>query len=142
MNLLMLILLPLFCGDEMGKLTVKIANVKEFKGSIRMAVYNNEKSFPSESHSFSGAVTPLAPGTLPNLICENLPYGQYAVAVYQDLNNNGKMDKNALGIPTEPYGFSNNVQVKWRHPKFADAAFVLSNAKQELTISLKRWSEY
>jgi uncharacterized protein (DUF2141 family) len=142
MNLLFLILLPFLNGDQTGVLTVNVANVKEFKGSIRMAVYNNQKSFPSETHSFCGAMTSLAPGTLPKLTCENLPFGQYAVAVYHDLNNNGKMDKNAMGIPTEPYGFSNNVQVKWRHPKFADAVFVLSNAKQELTVSLKRWSEY
>lgn len=142
MYLLFLILLPFLHGDQTGVLTVKLANVKEFKGSIRMAVYNNQKSFPSETQSICGAVTSLAPGTLPKLTCENLPFGQYAVAVYHDLNNNGKMDKNTLGIPTEPYGFSNNVQVKWRHPKFADAAFVLSNAKQELTVSLKRWSEY
>jgi len=107
-----------------------------------MAVYNNQKSFPSETQSICGAVTSLAPGTLTKLTCENLPFGQYAVAVYHDLNNNGKMDKNTLGIPTEPYGFSNNVQVKWRHPKFTDAVFVLSNAKEELTVSLKRWSEY
>jgi uncharacterized protein (DUF2141 family) len=107
-----------------------------------MAVYNNEKFFLSETQVFCGAITPLAPETSPTLSCDKLPFGQYAVAVYHDLNNNNKMDKNALGIPTEPYAFSNNVGVKWRSPKFADAVFVLSNAKQELTISLKRWSEY
>ncbi|WP_353483719.1 DUF2141 domain-containing protein [Haliscomenobacter sp.] len=142
MAFLILILLPLFYENQMGALTVKVTNVQAYQGSIRMAVYNNEKTFPSEKQNFCGAMTSLAPGTLPKLTCENLPFGQYAVAVYHDLNNNGKMDKNAMGIPTEPYGFSNNVQVKWRQPKWADAAFVLSTAKQELTVSLKRWSEY
>jgi uncharacterized protein (DUF2141 family) len=142
MHLLFLILSSFLNADQTGVLTVKVANVKEFKGSIRMAVYNNEKFFLSETQVFCGAITPLAPETSPTLSCDKLPFGQYAVAVYHDLNNNNKMDKNALGIPTEPYAFSNNVGVKWRSPKFADAVFVLSNAKQELTISLKRWSEY
>jgi len=142
MAFLLLILSSLFCENQMGTLTVKVTNVQADQGSIRMAVYNNEKTFPSETQSFCGAMTRPISGALPKLTCEKLPFGQYAVAVYHDLNNNGKMDKNTLGIPTEPYGFSNDVRVKWRHPKFADAVFVLSNAKQELTISLKRWSEY
>ena len=142
MYLFFLILLPFLHGDQTGVLTVKVANVKEFKGSIRMAVYNNEKFFLSETHVFCGAIAPLAQGTTPNLSCDKLPFGQYAVAVYHDLNNNNKMDKNALGIPTEPYAFSNDAGVKWRSPKFNEAAFVFSHSKHELTISLKRWSDY
>ena len=142
MNLLLILLFPLFQTEQSGLLQVKVTNVQEHKGSIRMAVYNHEKSFPSESHSFRGGVLPLSPGTSPTLFCDNLPFGQYAVAVYQDLNNNGKMDKNSLGIPTEPYAFSNNVRVKWRSPRFGEAAFVFGQARQELVLSLKKWSQY
>jgi len=142
MNLLLILLFPLFQTEQNGLLLVKVTNVQEHKGSIRMAVYNHEKSFPSESHSFRGGVLPLAPGIAHTLSCNNLPFGQYAVAVYQDMNNNGKMDKNGLGIPTEPYAFSNNVRVKWRSPRFGEAAFVFSQSRQELVLSLKRWSEH
>jgi hypothetical protein len=29
---------------------------------------------------------------------------------FHDENGNGRLDKNFLGVPTEPYGFSNDVQ--------------------------------
>ena len=140
MNILFLLLLNFVQAEQKGTLTVKVLNVLQTQGSIRMAVYNNEKSFPSESQSFRGGALPLRPGINTLLTCDQLPFGNYAVAVYHDLNNNGKMDKNALGIPTEPYAFSNNVKVKWRAPKFQEAAFGFDSRHQEITVELKRWS--
>jgi uncharacterized protein (DUF2141 family) len=34
--------------------------------------------------------------------------GEYAIAVFQDLNGNGRIDR-PFFIPTEPFGFSNDV---------------------------------
>lgn len=140
MNILFILLLNFVQPEQKGTLTVKVQNVLQTQGSIRMAVYNNEKSFPSESQSFRGGVLTLRPGIAPQLTCEQLPFGHYAVAIYHDLNNNGKMDKNALGIPTEPYAFSNNIKVKWRAPKFREAVFEFSSVQQEISVELKRWS--
>jgi uncharacterized protein (DUF2141 family) len=39
----------------------------------------------------------------------NVPAGPIAVAVYQDVNGDGQLNRNLLGIPSEPYGFSNDV---------------------------------
>lgn len=36
-----------------------------------------------------------------------LPSGAYALVVFHDLNDNGKIDHNVLGLPAEPLGFSN-----------------------------------
>lgn len=38
----------------------------------------------------------------------DLPYGKYAVSVFQDENDNGTLDHNALHFPAEPLGFSNH----------------------------------
>jgi uncharacterized protein (DUF2141 family) len=35
--------------------------------------------------------------------------GPYAIAVFHDLNGNGRLDRNVIGLPGEPYGFSNDV---------------------------------
>ena len=40
---------------------------------------------------------------------ENVKPGNYAIAVFHDLNGNGKLDRNLIGLPSEPYGFSNDV---------------------------------
>jgi uncharacterized protein (DUF2141 family) len=42
------------------------------------------------------------------LTFSHLPPGQYAVVVFHDLNSNGVIDHNFIGLPTESLGFSNN----------------------------------
>lgn len=46
--------------------------------------------------------------------------GEYAIAVYQDMNNNGVLDKGLFNIPKEPYGLSANFRPKWSAPNFDD----------------------
>jgi uncharacterized protein (DUF2141 family) len=38
----------------------------------------------------------------------NVKPGSYAIAVFHDTNANTKLDRNFIGLPTEPYGFSND----------------------------------
>jgi MipA family protein len=54
----------------------------------------------------------------------DVPHGEYALMVYHDENENGRLDKNFIGIPTEPLGFSNRYKPKGP-PSFKRAAFVL-----------------
>jgi uncharacterized protein (DUF2141 family) len=73
---------------------------------------------------------------------DSIPAGRYALAVFEDLNNNRKLDKNLTGIPIEPYVFSNNAGSKWTKPTFEDASFELSNGSNHLFLKLKYWKEY
>jgi outer membrane protein len=54
----------------------------------------------------------------------DIPPGEYALLVYYDVNNNDRIDRNFIGIPREPIGFSNGYQPKGP-PSFNRAAFVL-----------------
>jgi uncharacterized protein (DUF2141 family) len=66
-----------------------------------------------------------------------LPEGEYAVSLFVDENSNGKMDKNAIGIPTEAYGFSNDASGNFGPPSFEQAKFVVGKDKAAITITLK-----
>ena len=55
-----------------------------------------------------------------------LPFGEYAMTLFIDFNGNKKIDKNFLGIPKEPYGFSNNVIGNMSAPTFDQAKFLIS----------------
>ena len=55
-----------------------------------------------------------------------LPLGEYAITLFVDFNGNKKIDKNILGIPKEPYGFSNNVIGNMSAPTFDQAKFLIS----------------
>lgn len=55
----------------------------------------------------------------------NLPAGNYAVMVFHDENGNGELDRNFLGIPREPLGFSRRYWAKGE-PAFSQAAVAVA----------------
>lgn len=65
-----------------------------------------------------------------------VPPGQYATQVIYDLNRNYKMDMNAIGIPTEPIGFSRNAIGQQAAPRFKDAALDIKRASA-IKVSVK-----
>ena len=67
---------------------------------------------------------------------EDLPPGTYAVQVMHDENDNGKLDSNFLGIPSEGYGFSNNPRVM-RRATFEEARFELPAAGSDIDVRLR-----
>lgn len=67
-----------------------------------------------------------------------IPPGRYAAAVYHDINGNDQMDKNLLGIPKEPYGFSNDFRPMFASPDFEDCAFDLPSSGKKITIRLSK----
>tara|TARA_Y100000782_G_C10185956_1_gene266569 strand:+ start:2793 stop:3209 length:417 start_codon:yes stop_codon:yes gene_type:complete len=52
-----------------------------------------------------------------------IPKGKYAVKAFHDVNSNQKMDLNLLGIPKEPFGYSNNVRDGIKTPQLEEQLF-------------------
>lgn len=125
---------------EKGKLELEIANIRDTRGVIRVGLFNKEADFPDQEKVSWSTVVQAQKGRI-SIEIPDLPYGNYAIAIYHDLNNNGRLDKNVWGIPTEPYGFSNSVKAKWSQPSFGEAAFSFPKTIQRLTIALSRWEE-
>ena len=67
--------------------------------------------------------------------------GEYVVAGFQDLNGNGKLDKNFFGVPTEPYGFAKVPPSKWRAPSFGEVSTTVG-PDDRITIELRHWDAY
>ena len=105
-------------------LTIQVQEVKAPLGVMRIAVYDSEANFLDFKEVFASKVVPATKGTT-SVVLDSLPAGTYAIALYQDQNNNGKMDKNWIGIPTEPLGFSKAKLRTFGPPKFKDCMFVL-----------------
>jgi uncharacterized protein (DUF2141 family) len=61
--------------------------------------------------------------------------GTYAVALFHDENDNGKLDTNFVGIPREGVGVSNNKLRSFGPPTWDDAKFAL-NGDVVLDVSL------
>jgi outer membrane protein len=105
-------------------------------GTIALALFDTANAFGDLRNPAHLKTFPLD-GRETYLI-EDVPAGEYALMAYYDENDNSKIDKNFIGIPTEPLGFSNDYQPKGP-PSFSRAAFLLTEAEpREFTVSLYR----
>ena len=106
-----------------GCINLKIKNIKTDKGMIYLAFYKVPSTFLKKgAESFSLPLTPGAKEVQSTEICDLEP-GIYAMAVMQDLDSSGDMKFNILGMPREPYGFSNEVHPYFRAPHFKECSF-------------------
>jgi uncharacterized protein (DUF2141 family) len=125
----------LFSGVKTHKLSIHISGISKIKGSLFIAVFRATDDFPVFGKQFKGIVKEVE-GKTQNYTFDDLPEGEYALAIYQDENRNKILDKNLLGIPTEIYGFSNNARRNFSAPSFQEAKFKLNKDLQQ-TVFLK-----
>lgn len=115
------------------KLTITVNNILESKGTIQIAVIESgyEAKFPDEGRIMlpqpDGSMAPgvMVDATVPSVTTEvDVPAGTYAIAVYHDVNNDGKLNLVPfVKLPLEPYGFSNDARGQFGAPSFASASF-------------------
>lgn len=123
------------------RLRVNVEGVDEKGGNVHIAIHG-PSTFMKDGRALTGLILPPMGKTGLSGLLQAVPHGTYAVAVYQDMNGNDRLDKNALGIPTEPYAFSNNPVVKWQVPSFEDAAVDIGQEGKGVTVRLKYWKAY
>ena len=121
LGLLVIAVTPVLAGD----LTVEVSGITPGRGQIYVALYDRPETFPAAGQQRTGQILQ---ATEQSLIVhfKDLPPGEYAAVAFQDANGNGKLDKNFLGIPKEPYGFSNAARGSAGPPKFSAAAVRLN----------------
>ena len=121
---------------QTAPLTVNISSVKSDKGKMMFALFHKADGFPgTHQKAFQLKETKTVKGTT-TVTFENLPAGTYALAVFHDENNDGKLNTNVVGIPREPYGFSNNARSAFSAPSFKDASF-RHDKTQTISITIK-----
>lgn len=129
---LFLLMLPLTLAAQ-HKIEITIKGIEKVKGTILVAVYNSEESF-MKKHTLSAKQKVSAKEV--TVVIENVKAGDYAISTFHDENDNEKLDTNFVGIPNEPYGFSNNAKGSFGPPAF-DKAKVKVDGNKKLVITLK-----
>ncbi len=124
---------------EVTQVNVTIGNVKKSAGSIYISVYDSKDTFLSEDR-VKHIEVPVAENLEEGKISSGftLPYGEYAITVYHDANNNDEMDSNFIGIPKEPVAMSNNHIPRFGPPKYAKAMIVLGTAEHQENMVLNK----
>ena len=88
-------------------------------GMLRVALCPSKASFDAEKGCTVRDV-PATGGTV-NLTFAGLAEGDHAVKVFHDVNGNGVLDTNWMGIPKEPYGFGNDAMGTFGPPTWEQA---------------------
>lgn len=113
-------------------LVVVVKNLKSREGSVRVAIFDNEKDFLKKP--LKGKSVKASGGSV-KVTFEGLPAGVYGISVFHDENDNGELDTNFMGIPREGFAFGNNAMGTFGPPSFDRAKVELTDeATQEIDL--------
>lgn len=111
-------------------LILKLRNIEIIQGNILVSLTNDSSQFANFSSSQGSRVQKVGvKSSEQDFVFEGLKTGWYAIAVFQDLNENDSLDTKRFRIPAEPFGFSNNALARFRPPWFKSARFYVDGNK-------------
>jgi uncharacterized protein (DUF2141 family) len=122
-------------NESSGSLAVRVSGLRS-DGTLLAALFAEPSGFPDRRRADRTQSASVSDKTV-ELTIDNLNPGTFAVAVFQDLNGDGVLNKGAFGVPSEPYGFSNNAFSRFGPPSFEDASFAFSQENQQVEIRLR-----
>ena len=109
-------------------LKITVNNIKNIKGKLQVCLTDKKEDFLKQSDY---AKTVAVRNNTISLKIANIKTGVYSVSLFHDENNNGVLDtKGLFGIPSEPYGFSNNPRTTFGPPSFENCTFLIDGDKQ------------
>ncbi|NER08912.1 Uncharacterized conserved protein, DUF2141 family [Muriicola jejuensis] len=133
-SILILCVLSQNAISQNAQLEIEILGINEVKGKIQIAVYNDSEVFPEKGKAYRVECFEVTSAEL-NAVIKDLPHNEYAIALFHDINGDQECNLNFIGIPKEPYGFSNNIKPVLKAPSFEVTSIIL-NADKKIRIKL------
>lgn len=100
-----------------------IRNIKTPRGVFVISFYDDAAAFPKVGKELLIEKV-MVKDILPHTVRVKVPKeGWYAIAMFQDEDGNGKIKQDRIGIPQEPYAFSNNIHPRVKAPSFSSCKF-------------------
>ena len=130
---------PSDCTGHEGplRLYVEVEGVKESEGLIAVTLYADDSSrfLARRGSLYVGRVPARAPRTT---VCIYLPgTGVYALGVYQDTDSDRRYDRSSIGLPKEPFGFSNDPAVFLGMPRFSSVRLSVPRDNMRTSVRLR-----
>ncbi len=119
---------------QFGTLEVRIIGLRNDKGTVHLGLFNTKEGFSKRGMEFRKmTVKPASEIAIAEFT--ELPFGEYAVAMYHDENDNDRHNKGLILIMMEKYGFSNDAKPGLKGPpEFEKAKFFLLQKQKTITI--------
>ena len=108
---------------------LRIVNVRTDVGQICVGVFDSQEAFKDEQDCFRRITlkSEFEDGDYSMTI--QLSPGTYGISVLDDVNMDGKMNYNLIGIPTEGYGFGGFKHRGLKKPVFDDFKFTIEQGQ-------------
>ncbi len=134
-RILLLLLVTTFvhAQEETTTIEVGITHIDNAKGQMVIGLYDSEGNWLNKLYigTFGAIENGSSKATF-----KNVPSGTYAISVFHDENNDGKLDTNFLGIPSEDTGSSNDAPARFGPPKWEVAKFEVKGGTVKQIIKL------
>lgn len=122
-----------------GALALAVTNVQQASGTIWVGVYESSEDFLNRDKARLVACRVNATGSVTMDIDGLVEGKEYALGLFHDLNDNGELDTNWLGLPAEPWAFSGQLRSKLRLPRFGEVSFVYRRNNRHQLLRLRKW---
>lgn len=119
-----------------NEVTVVITNVESYGGSIVIGFYATPEDYANFSNPVFSKVLRPKKGQSLQFVTTKLKPGEFAVAGYHDLNDNGKLDFGGpYNAPNEPLIFGNNAKGLYGAPEYDETLMKVSGNKTTIELS-------
>ena len=109
------------CREQPYSVLVTVRNIKDAKGIITIDLQGDDPTVWLKKGSKLARIRVLpVKGQVEACVPVEKP-GFYALVLYQDKDTNFEMNRNFLGLPSEPYGVSNDPPMNFGPPNIKDS---------------------
>jgi uncharacterized protein (DUF2141 family) len=124
------------CEQAPYSIAITVKNVKSAKGLITVDLHGDDPdSWLRKGARLHRVRVPTVQGETKVCMPVEKP-GTYAFALYHDKDANRKLNKNWIGLPSEPYGVSNDPPIRMGPPSYKDAAIQVTGPLTAATVHL------
>lgn len=131
----------LITAQNTSELTVIVKNIEIIEGTLELKLSSDSLQYRGDIEANLDLVrTTKVTKNEMVFTFNNLPEGEYALSIFQDINENGKLDRKKFGIPAEPFAFSNDALRRFGPPYFEQAKFYVEKGEntQELNLIYRK----
>lgn len=123
-------------ADEQ-ELVITVKGLTTTSGTLHLVIFNSADSWKKDWRHAVKAMRGKPAGSSVTFVVKDLPAGWYGVKCFHDVNGNNRMEKNFVGYPTEPFGFSNDFVPRTGPPSFEKTRFRYNGGRQHIEINLQ-----
>ncbi|PZX52780.1 uncharacterized protein (DUF2141 family) [Algoriphagus ratkowskyi] len=124
--------------SNFGTIELVISEASSDDGVIQILIFDQDKGWPESIESSWKILTlPVENGIAKKMIT-SVPAGNYAITVFHDHDEDGKIRKNKVGYPLDGFGLSNNPSLLFGEPSFSKCSKkVISGKSTRFDIELR-----